>query len=285
MSVRGRFAPSPTGDLHFGNLRTALVAYLWSVSEGGDFIIRMEDLDRVTSSREIGERQLDDLAAIGIQSNGEVVWQSDRFPIYHNVIDKLAAAGLTYECFCSRREIREAAAAPHGPGTEGNYPGTCRELTEAQRAEKAQSRPAALRLRSDNSWVTVRDHSHGEYTAQVGDVVLRRNDGVPAYHLAVVVDDALQRVTQVCRGEDLLPSTPSHIFLQQLLGYPTPEYLHVSLVMGQDGERLSKRNGAKSLRDYLNEGVDAARVKEMLVESIGGRFGVEELLRVGTWTI
>ena len=285
MPQRGRFAPSPTGDLHLGNLRTALIGYLWARESDGEFLIRMEDLDQMTSSRALGERQLADLAAIGVESDMPVIWQCDRFDIYKSIINELTERGLTYECFCSRREIREAAAAPHGPLPDGAYPGTCADLTPAERSERATERPAAIRLRTDRSVVAIHDTLYGEFSAQVDDVVLLRNDGTPAYNLAVVVDDALQGVTQICRGDDLLSSTPRQVYLQRLLGYPTPEYLHVPLVLGNDGERLSKRNGALSLRDLNEQGRPAESVRELLLASIGGSFSADALLRVGTWTI
>lgn len=285
MPQRGRFAPSPTGDLHLGNLRTALIGYLWARESDGEFLIRMEDLDQMTSSRALGERQLADLAAIGVESDMRVIWQSDRFDIYKSIINELTERGLTYECFCSRREIREAAAAPHGPLPDGAYPGTCADLTPAERSERATERPAAIRLRTDRSVVAIHDTLYGDFSAQVDDVVLLRNDGTPAYNLAVVVDDALQGVTQICRGDDLLSSTPRQVYLQRLLGYPTPEYLHVPLVLGNDGERLSKRNGALSLRDLNEQGRPAESVRELLLASIGGSFSADALLRVGTWTI
>lgn len=285
MPPRGRFAPSPTGDLHLGNLRTALIGYLWARESDGEFLIRMEDLDQMTSSRALGERQLADLAAIGVEPDIPVIWQSDRFDTYKSIINELTERGLTYECFCSRREIREAATAPHGPLPDGAYLGTCADLTPAERSERARERPAAIRLRTDRSVVTIHDTLHGEFSAQVDDVVLLRNDGTPAYNLAVVVDDALQGVTQICRGDDLLSSTPRQVYLQRLLGYPTPEYLHVPLVLGHDGERLSKRNGALSLRDLDEQGIPAESVRESLLASIGGSFSTDALLRVGTWTI
>lgn len=285
MPPRGRFAPSPTGDLHLGNLRTALIGYLWARESDGEFLIRMEDLDQMTSSRALGERQLADLAAIGVEPDIPVIWQSDRFDTYKSIINELTERGLTYECFCSRREIREAATAPHGPLPDGAYLGTCADLTPAERSERARERPAAIRLRTDRSVVAIHDTLHGEFSAQVDDVVLLRNDGTPAYNLAVVVDDALQGVTQICRGDDLLSSTPRQVYLQRLLGYPTPEYLHVPLVLGHDGERLSKRNGALSLRDLDEQGIPAESVRESLLASIGGSFSTDALLRVGTWTI
>lgn len=253
----GRFAPSPTGDLHLGNLRTALVAWLFARSSGRRFVVRMEDLDRVTSSREWERRQLADLAAIGIDWDGEVVRQSDRFDLHHGTIDRLTDAGLTYPCFCTRREIAEAAAAPHGE--VGRYPGTCRNLTERRRAERSASgRPPALRLRTDGATVAFDDLIAGRQVGLIDDVVLRRNDGIPAYQLAVVVDDGAQGIDQVVRGDDLIPSTPSQIHLTRLSGHHEPAYAHVPLVVGPDGERLAKRHGAVTLSELGGDG-DALR--------------------------
>jgi glutamyl-tRNA synthetase len=218
----GRFAPSPTGDLHLGNLRTALIAWLCARSADSRFLIRMEDLDTGRVRPGIEERQLADLAALGIDWDGEVVFQSDRFDRYRDVLSGLTERGLTYPCFCTRREIAEAATAPHGPLPEGAYPGTCRDLGSVERARRAEERPAALRLRADHEVVGFVDRIAGPYEGVVDDVVLRRNDGVPSYNLAVVVDDAFQAVTQVLRGDDLLSSTPRQIHLQRLLGLPTP---------------------------------------------------------------
>lgn len=267
--VTGRFAPSPTGPLHVGNLRTALLAWLLARAAGEPFLVRMEDLDRVTSSDEHAARQLAELAAIGIDWDGPVVRQSERFDRYEAAITELEARGLTYECFCSRREIREAAQAPHGP--ELTYPGTCRELTAAQRAARRRERPAALRLRAPAEPIAIDDRLAGRYAAVPDDVVLRRNDGVPAYNLAVVVDDAAQGVTQVVRGDDLLASTPRQVLLQRLLGLPTPEYVHVPLVVGADGERLAKRHGAVTLEDLTEppDGVPVERVVGALAASLG----------------
>ena len=258
--MSGRFAPSPTGPLHVGNLRTALAAWLIARSAGERFVVRMEDLDRVTSSPAHEARQLADLAAIGLDWDGDVVRQSERFDRYHDAIATLTAAGLTYECFCTRREIREAASAPHGAAPDGAYPGTCRDLTEAERSRRRRRRPAALRLRADGETVAVDDLLAGPFTGAVDDVVLRRNDGVPAYNLAVVVDDAAQGVTAVVRGDDLLDSTPRQVHLQRLLGLARPRYAHVPLVVGPDGQRLAKRDGAVTLAELAAEGVDAEAV-------------------------
>jgi glutamyl-tRNA synthetase len=263
--VTGRFAPSPTGPLHLGNLRTALLAWLLARAGGESFLVRMEDLDRVTSSTEHEARQLAELAAIGLDWDGPVVRQSDRFAAYDAAIGELERRGLTYECFCTRREIREAVQAPHGP--EVAYPGTCRELTATERAARRRERPAAVRLRAPGEAITVVDRLAGPYTAVPDDVVLRRNDGVPAYNLAVVVDDAAQGVTEVVRGDDLLASTPRQVLLQRLLGLPEPAYVHVPLVVGADGERLAKRHGAVTLEALA--GVPVERVVGALAASLG----------------
>lgn len=253
--MRGRFAPSPTGDLHLGNLRTALLSWDQTRELGGEWWVRMEDLDRVTSSREWEQRQLDDLATLGMVPDGPVVRQSERFDLYREAIATLRAADRVYECYCTRREIREAAQAPHGELPEGAYPGTCRELSAARRTEwESEGRRPALRLRSDGERFVVDDLEAGRYEGGVDDVVLQRNDGVPAYNLAVVVDDAAQGITHVLRGDDLLSSTPRQMLLQRLLGLPHPVYTHVGLIYGPDGQRLAKRHGAVTLREALDLG-------------------------------
>ena len=253
--MRGRFAPSPTGPLHFGNLRTALVAWLATRTVGGSFVVRMEDIDPVVSSREHGARQLTDLARLGLDWDGGVVWQSDRRPLYDEVVERLIVRGLTYECFCTRREIQEAAQAPNAPiGPAGAYPGTCRALTLSERAAlRANGRSPALRLATDGLPVTIRDSLMGPFTATVDDFVLLRNDGVPAYNLVVVVDDHHQGITQVVRADDLLSSAPRQRYLMNVLGYRPPTYLHVPLVLGADGSRLAKRHGAVTLADLPSD--------------------------------
>jgi len=286
--MTGRFAPSPTGELHLGNLRTALVAWLAARSVGDAFIVRMEDLDRMTSSVEHERRQLADLAAIGLDWDGDVVRQSERFDRYREAIDVLDARGLVYPCYCTRREIRReiaaAASAPHGTLPFDGYPGTCRDLTATERAAReARGRPAALRLRTEHEQIEFVDRIAGVHRGTVDDVVLQRGDGVPAYNLAVVVDDAAQGVTQVVRGDDLLSSTPRQVLLQRLLGLPTPEYLHVPLVVGPDGERLAKRHGAVTLSQLAERGVSVSVVVAWLAASLGlaasrGAVGARELI-------
>ncbi len=267
----GRFAPSPTGPLHLGNLRTAALAWCAARSSGGGFLVRMEDLT-TGAAAEQEDAQLADLAALGLHHDGPVVRQSDRTDRYDLAITTLSRLGLTYECFCSRREVREAAVAPHGDpsGPEGAYPGTCRNLTPAERDDRrARGRVPALRLRAGSRRVVVADRRCGELDVTVDDVVIRRADGVAAYHLAVVVDDASQGVTQVVRGDDLWPSTPVHVLLQELLGLPTPGYLHVPLVLGPDGARLAKRHGAVTLADRAEAGESPERVLGALAATLG----------------
>jgi glutamyl-tRNA synthetase len=265
MTSAGRFAPSPSGELHVGNLRTALLAWLFARSTARKFLLRVEDLDRARAGAEA--EQLRDLEAIGITWDGDAVHQTARGSLYAHAISRLEAAGLTYECFCTRREIQEAPSAPHAP--QGAYPGTCRNLDPAELEFKRSTRPAAIRLRADVAQYTVHDLLHGAYTGLVDDFVLRRNDGVTAYNLAVVVDDAEQGIDQVVRGDDLLPSTPRQAFLASLLNIPVPEYAHVPLVVNADGVRLAKRDGAVTLRDLADAGHSAEAVRGRLLESLG----------------
>ena len=258
----GRYAPSPSGDLHVGNLRTALLAWLFARSTGRSFLMRVEDLDRVRPGAE--EQQLDDLRALGIDWDGGIVRQSDRQALYDDAIDRLTDAGRVYPCFCTRREILDAPSAPHTP--PGSYPGTCRDLTDAERARRSAERPAALRLRTEVDAWTITDVLHGEVTGTVDDLVLRRNDGVPAYNLAVVVDDGAQGVDQVVRGDDLLTSASRQAYLATLLGIEPPTYAHVPLALNTGGQRLAKRDGAVTRTELEARGVD---VLALIVDSLG----------------
>jgi glutamyl-tRNA synthetase len=263
----GRFAPSPSGRLHLGNLRTALLAWLFARSGGGRFLLRIEDLDPARSRLEHERRQIDDLRAIGIDWDGEPMHQSQRTERYREAVAELEAAGRVYPCWCTRAEIRAAAEAPHGPLPEGAYPGTCRRLTAAERAERELSgRPAALRLDAQAAVVEFEDRLHGRMSGVVDDFVLWRGDGTAAYQLAVVVDDADQRVNEVVRGDDLLDSTPRQIHLARLLGLPVPRYAHVPLVLGEDGQRLAKRHGAVTLGER-----SPAEARRWMIESLGLR--------------
>ncbi len=258
----GRFAPSPSGDLHLGNLRTALLAWLWARSTNRRFVLRVDDLDRVRPGAE--ERQLADLAALGIDWDGPILRQSTRVDAYRDAVRTLTEAGRTYPCFCTRREIQEAPSAPHAP--PGTYPGTCRDLDDDEIRARSAERPAALRLRSDVEEWTIRDERHGTVTAAVDDLVLVRNDGVPAYNLTVVVDDAAQDVDQVVRGDDLLTSAPRQDYLAGLLRVEPPTYIHVPLALNRDGARLAKRDGAVTWAELTTLGLDPF---QLIVASLG----------------
>jgi glutamyl-tRNA synthetase len=265
--VSGRYAPTPTSGLHLGNLRTALVAWLFARSSGRQFKLRVEDLDRdrIRAAGEIAATQIADLAALGIDFDGEAVWHSDRLAAYQGVADSLAE--LCYECYCTRREIAESASAPHWDGYRP-YPGTCRELTTAERAERRTLRPPALRISADNARQLVQDYWAGAVEAVVDDFVIRRNDGVWAYNFAVVVDDIAQGVDQVVRGADLLSSAPRQAWLTALLGGTVPEYAHVGLVIDQQGNRLAKRDRPITLTDLAARGVTPAQVLTLLGNSL-----------------
>lgn len=271
-AAAGRYAPSPSGDLHCGNLRTALLSWLFARWSGRRFYLRVEDIDTQRSSPESAARQQEDLQAIGLDWDGQVLCQQDRFAAYEAVLEKLPH----YECYCSRKDIQEASRAPHT--IPGQYPGTCRELNEqareAKRAELvAAGRVPALRLRADRGGFTVHDYHYGTYTGEVDDFILRRGGNANqhqdwAYNLAVVVDDAYQGVDQVVRGDDLLFSAPRQAYLAHLLGYAIPGYVHVPLVLNSEGRRLSKRDGAVTLRQLL-ETSSVEQVVGQLAASLG----------------
>lgn len=307
----GRYAPSPSGDLHLGNFRTAVLAWLFAKHEGREFRMRIDDIDAQRSSEESAQQQLLDLSTMGITYDGEIRRQQETWSEYEKALNDLREQGLVYECYCSRKDIAEAVRAPHA--APGAYPGTCRDLGESERAEKraeltARGRVPALRLRAGVGEWEVRErfavgvgskasdgeargredlgredlggegmggdglaseYAGGVYRGVVDDMVLRRGGNAPkgaagaggagsaeavnrdyAYNLAVVVDDALAGVGQVVRGDDLLSSAPRQAYLAHLLGLPPVEYVHVPLVLGPDGKRLAKRDGAVTLRDF-----------------------------------
>ena len=252
----GRFAPSPTGPLHAGSLVAALASYLDARAHQGTWLIRIEDIDEGRSVPGAAEDILDLLARLGMTSDREVVWQSRRKHLYQAAYDRLA--GHVYPCGCNRREIADSRLgfAPDGAAI---YPGTCRHGLAPGRS------PRSLRLRvpeAGDDVITFRDRFAGvvsqRLASESGDIVLKRADGYWAYQLAVVVDDADQGVTDVVRGADLLDSTPRQIFLQRLLGVPTPRYLHVPVVRNENGEKLSKQTGALAVRPDDTAGAVAA---------------------------
>lgn len=236
--VVGRFAPSPSGRMHLGNVFTALLAWLSVHSKGGSLLLRIEDLDPDRSKAEFIDAIYDDLHWLGLDWDAEMPLQSTRDTVYRRAFERLPV----YPCYCSRNELH-AASAPHASDGRLIYAGTCRNLTQAQRAR--QTRPPAWRVRVSEETVSFRDGVFGtvrqNLATECGDFILRRSDGVYAYQLAVVCDDADGGVTEVVRGCDLLDSTPRQIWLDRQLGFPVPQFYHVPLLVASDGRRLSKR--------------------------------------------
>lgn len=265
----GRYAPSPTGDLHLGNLRTALVSWLLARKAGSGFLLRIEDLDPASRSGRFVESQIADLAALGLDWDQPPTFQSHNLGRYEDALDRLIESEATFECFCTRREIRNATRAAHDAGVAPRYPGTCRDLSDAQRAQRRQTRPAALRFRGRGQILSFVDRIAGPFEGIVDDLVLRRNDGTPAYNIAVVVDDAAQGVEEVTRGDDLLAATPAQLALCDALGFGRPTHAHVPLVLGPSGDRLAKRDGAVTLSDLAAVGRDVDLVRSWIGQSLG----------------
>lgn len=261
-SLVDRYAPSPTSDLHLGNLRTALAGWLLTRHSGGRWLLRVEDLDtaRVRAGSGVEARQLADLGWLGLEWDGPVVRQSERLELYRDAVASLP----TYECFCSRREIAEAASAPHD-GYRA-YAGTCRELTAARREQLRAVRAPSIRVDARAADFTVVDEHAGEVSGLVDDFVLVRGDGQFAYNLAVVVDDVAMGVNHITRGADLLSSAPRQAWLTRQLGGTPARYAHIGLVTNADGQRLAKRDGAVSLRDLTAAPAD---VLALLTASLG----------------
>ncbi|MDB4951474.1 MAG: Glutamate--tRNA ligase [Gemmatimonadetes bacterium] len=300
--IRGRFAPSPTGALHLGNARTALLAWLHARASGGRFVMRVEDLDPGRVRPGLMEAQLADLRWLGLDwDEGPDVGgphapyvQTRRTALYDTALNRLADAGRLFACACSRRDLAAAASAPHGGGDEGpRYPGTCRardprpwlapsdDQPNGGEGGSADTRPMALRFRMEPGEVCFDDLLQGRVcldpSADAGDFVVRRRDWVAAYQLAVVVDDAAMGITHAVRGADLLPSTARQILLYRALGLAAPAFLHVPLLLGADGERLAKRHGAVSLADARAAGVAPERVVAWLASTCGLAAPGEEL--------
>ena len=276
----GRFAPTPSGRMHVGNVFSALLAWLGVRSAGGRMVLRIEDLDPRAQDRNKARLLMDDLRWLGLDWDSGPYYQSERTEQYQAALDKLADAGLTYPCFCTRAELH-AATAPHASDGTYLYAGTCRSLSAEEVARRSALRPPATRLRvpdeSDPSGEVrfcdlVYGPQHEILSRECGDFLVRRSDGVVAYQLAVVVDDAEMGVTQVVRGQDLLGSCARQMYLQRLLGLPHPEYAHVPLLMAPDGRRLSKRDRDLDLGEIRAQ-VDGP---EPLLGWIGSLVGLAE---------
>ena len=276
-NIVGRFAPSPTGAMHLGNFRTALIAWLHARSQGGTFRLRMEDLDQPRVVKGSADQILVELDWLGLDWDGDVMYQSNRTQAYQEALDKLISAELIYPCFCSRRDIQQAASAPHGSSPV--YPGTCSTLSSGVIIQQKSSKQAALRVRVFDDLIAFDDGCLGFQSEQLsqtcGDFVVKRADGLFAYQLAVIVDDLVQGVTHVVRGSDLLDSTARQIYIASQLDseMQAPSYFHVPLMRDKNGQKLSKRDGSMSVEEWKMSRPLADRssghLLAMLAKSIG----------------
>lgn len=271
-TVLGRFAPTPSGRLHLGNLFCCLLAYLSAKAAGGEMCLRVEDLDRDRSRQEYIRQMFADLAWLGITWEGEVVYQSRRDAFYESCLEKLEKQGLVYPCFCTRAQLH-AATAPHGLDGEPIYPGTCRSLSREERLEKGKTRKPALRLQVKGETISFIDGHFGFYSQNLekdcGDFILRRSDGIFAYQLAVVADDGDMGITQVVRGRDLLSSTPRQLYLYRLLGMEPPAFYHTPLLLSPEGKRLAKRDNALGVQALQDRGITGEQVTGFLACAAG----------------
>ena len=237
--IKGRFAPSPTGRMHLGNLYCALLSWLSAKSKGGEWLLRIEDLDPTRSRKEYADLLMEDLMWLGLEWDGEPVWQSQRSDIYEHYFRQLQKRGLTYPCYCTRADLL-ATQAPHESDGRVVYAGTCRHLPPQP------GRRGAIRLIVPDRDILFTDGHYGDFAVnlahQVGDFVIRRKDGAWAYQLAVVIDDALMGVTEIVRGRDLLLSSPQQLYVAELLGFPRSQFIHLPLLCNRTGQRLSKRD-------------------------------------------
>ena len=264
----GRFAPTPSGRLHLGNLLCAMLAYLSARSQGGQFLLRIEDVDIPRCPRALAQQAIDDLRFLGFRWDAPPLYQSERSGVYQDVLNRLRREGHVYPCFCTRAQLH-ATVAPNLGDTQFIYPGTCAHLTPEEAAERAKTRAPAMRLRVSDETITFTDRVFGTQAENLardcGDFLLQRSDGLFGYQLAVV-DDALSGVTEVVRGRDILSATPRQIYLQHLLGYPQPAYAHIPLLMDAQGRRLAKRD------------------RDLDLSALSKRFSPEEILGFLAWS-
>jgi glutamyl-Q tRNA(Asp) synthetase len=277
-AYRGRFAPTPSGPLHFGSLVAAVGSYLDARSAGGEWLLRIDDVDTPRVAPGATDAILRCLEACGLEWDGEVAWQSRRGAAYAEAVERLRATGLVYPCDCSRKDVEAAGI----PGIEGPvYPGTCRNRTHIDGAH-------ALRVRTDDAPVGFDDFLQGRVSqrleSEVGDFVLRRADGIYGYHLACAVDDAAQGVTHVVRGADLLASTPRQIYLQRLLGLPQPHYLHLPIALDGNGAKLAKQTLAPAV-DIRDPAPALAQALAFLGQPVAPDLGKADARALVTWAI
>lgn len=295
-TVIGRFAPTPSGRMHLGNVFSCLMAWLSARSAGGRIVLRIEDLDPRAQDKAVADRLMADLEWLGLPWDESPHWQSERTDIYEDAVRRLDDLGLTYPCFCTRAELH-AATAPHASDGTYLYAGTCRDLTPEQIAERSCRRAPATRLRvpdEDDPAGTIEfcDLAYGPQrevlARECGDFLVRRSDGVFAYQLAVVVDDGLMGVNQVVRGRDLLGSSARQVYLARLLGLAAPAYGHVPLLTAPDGRRLSKRDQDLDLGALRQRGISSRRIVGALAAAAGiaqkgEEVSPEELLGRFSW--
>jgi len=275
MTVRTRFAPSPTGMLHIGGARTALFAWLYARHMGGEFVLRIEDTDRERSTDEATQVILDGMKWLGLDWDGEPVFQASRQDEHIVAVDQLVEEGHAYRCYCSREELDEMREAQRATGKKPMYDGRCRH-----RSDRPSSQPFVVRFRSpDEGETIVRDMVLGDVcfpNAELDDLILLRSDGTPTYNLAVVADDSAMAITHVVRGSDHLNNTPRQIQLYEALGLPIPQFAHIPLIHGPDGAKMSKRHGAVAITEYREQGYLPVAVNNYLAR-LGWSHGDEEV--------
>lgn len=281
LPVRGRFAPTPSGLMHIGNARTALLSWLQIRSQNGQFVLRMEDIDKPRSRPELGAQALADLRWLGLDwdegpdTGGPYspYVQSERQRLYDEALCKLEQAGKLYPCYCSRAELAAIASAPHGLQSEGpSYPGTCRALSRAEQQERRRHKTPSLRFAAADEPIAYYDLAAGAQTFPAGaggDFIVKRADGIISYQLAVVVDDAAMGITDVLRGYDLLDSTPRQLMLYEALGLQAPRFAHIPLLVGEDGRRLAKRHGSIALSALRDHGIPPEKIVGFLAAISG----------------
>ena len=278
MTVRTRFAPSPTGVLHIGSVRTALFCWLYARHHGGQFILRIEDTDKERSTQENVDAILDGMNWLGLDADEGPIYQSGRFDRYREVIGRLLESGDAYHCYCTREELDERRAEQMAKGEKTRYDGRCRERTEAR-----QGVDPVVRFRNPTSGeVEVHDQVRGRVIFQneeLDDLIIARSDGVPTYNFTVVVDDSDMKVTHVIRGDDHLNNTPRQMNMLAALGVEPPAYAHLPMILGQDGAKLSKRHGAVDVRDYREQGFLPKALLNYLVR-LGWSYGDQEIFSI-----